>query len=393
MADPHQLEILKQGVKIWNDWRHKNPEIEIDLAETNLKSANLSGANLWDVDLSEAILWQADLIRADLEGANLRGSDFSGANLNQADLSDANLNRAYLIEANLGKADLSAANLSEATLLGADLAEANISGADLRGADFSEADLFGSNFYGVNLVGAKFLGSRCWVTVFNSCDLSEAIDLDKIKHEGPSTVGAEALRLSKGKIPESFLRGCGLSDWEIESAKLYAPDLSNDQIIDIQNNVFRLRAQQPLQISSLFISYSHADGAFVDKLETHLIKKGIRFWRDVHHATAGRLEKVIDRAMRLNPTVLLVLSKDSITSDWVEHEVNNARKLEKGSGRDVLCPVTLDDEWKKPNSWSQILMDQVKKYNILDFSMWQDDDKFNAMFGRLVEGLDLFYKK
>ncbi len=194
-------------------------------------------------------------------------------------------------------------------------------------------------------------------------------------------------------VPNWFLRGCGLSDWEIESAKLYKPGLSNDEIINITNQIFELRGERPLQISNLFISYSHADSAFVDKLEPKLIKKGIRFWRDVHDLKAGRLEKQIDRAMRLNPTVLLVLSKNSIQSDWVEHEVKSARELEKELSRDVLCPVSLDDSWKTPaGSWSQVLMDQVKKYNILIFSEWKDDARFNAMFGRLVEGLDLFYK-
>jgi hypothetical protein len=29
-------------------------------------------------------------------------------------------------------------------------------------------------------------------------------------------------------------------------------------------------------------------------METYLNKKGVRFWRDVHDATSGRLEKRID---------------------------------------------------------------------------------------------------
>ena len=61
---------------------------------------------------------------------------------------------------------------------------------------------------------------------------------------------------------------------------------------------------------------------------------------------AGRIETQIDRAIRQNPTVLLVLSENSLNSDWVEHEVRTARGLEKEIGRDVLCPVALDDSWK-----------------------------------------------
>ena len=347
MADPKQIDLLLKDVNAWNEWREANPDIEIDLR------------------------------RADLGGADLTG----------ADLRDANLTEAYL-----GGADLSAAGLNRANLKVADLWNINLGGADLTGANLRNADLTWADLSEAKLAGAKFMIASCGRTNFGFNDLSEVIDLEGIKHSAPSILGIETIRLSKGKIPEAFLRGCGLSDWEIETAKLHDPELSSDEIIKIQYKMFDLRARQAFQISSLFISYSHSDNEYVDKLEGYLDKKGIRFWRDVHHSTAGRLEKVIDRAMRLNPTLLLVLSKDSIQSDWVEHEVNDARKLEKELGRDVLCPVALDDSWKNAH-WSQVLMDQVTKYNILDFSRWNDDDKFDEMFGRLVEGLDLFYRK
>lgn len=56
----------------------------------------------------------------------------------------------------------------------------------------------------------------------------------------------------------------------------------------------------------------------------------------MHHATAGRLEKQIDHAIRHNLIVLVVLSENSVKSDWVEHEAHTARELEKETGRDVL---------------------------------------------------------
>ena len=201
----------------------------------------------------------------------------------------------------------------------------------------------------------------------------------------------ETIAISKGRIPEVFLRGCGLSDWEIESAKLYNPDLANHEIDEILYRVHDLRATQPLQISPLFISYSHADNAFVEKVEEHLNAKGIRFWRDVHHATAGRLEKQIDRAIRYNPTVLVILSENSVKSDWVQHEVRTARELEKETGRDVLCPVALDASWKE-SPWPERVMEQVMEYNILDFSEWEDDAEFGKLFKKLIDGLELFYR-
>jgi hypothetical protein len=167
--------------------------------------------------------------------------------------------------------------------------------------------------------------------------------------------------------------------------------LSYDEISQIQYRVFELRGTQALQISPLFISYSHGDGKFVDKVEKQLNTKGIRFWRDIHDMKAGRMETQIDRAIRQNPTVLLVLSEQSLGSDWVEHEVRTARQLEKDMERDVLCPIALDDSWKE-SKWPKRIMEQIMEYNILDFSDWEDDVKFEGMFRKLIEGLELFYK-
>jgi hypothetical protein len=189
-----------------------------------------------------------------------------------------------------------------------------------------------------------------------------------------------------------FLRGCGLTDWEIESAKLYNPDLANEEIVKIQYRIFELRATQALQISPLFVSYSHSDTAFVDHIDKLLTEKGVRFWRDIHDAKAGRLETQIDRAIRQNPTVLLVLSKNSLGSDWVEHEVRHARKLEKELGRATLCPIALDDSWKS-SPWPERVMEKIMEYNILDFSGWQDKSTLDRQFAKLLSGLEIFYKK
>lgn len=37
-------------------------------------------------------------------------------------------------------------------------------------------------------------------------------------------------------------------------------------------------------------------------------------------------------------------------------------------------------------------MRQLQKYNILDFSQWQDGQVLERQFSKLLQGLDLFYK-
>jgi uncharacterized protein YjbI with pentapeptide repeats len=352
MANEEQLAIFRQGVKAWNKW--------------------------WEENLRESI----DLVEADFTGADLRGVYLGGADLKRADFRQANLREAHLSGANLNRADFMGAHLSGASLRGSDL-----TGSDLNTANLGAADLTGADLSGANLVRTKLWRARMSSTYLTNLDLSEPIGLETVRHFGPSSISTDTFVRSKGKILEAFLRGCGLSDWEIEAVNLYNPDLNNEEINDIQYRVYDLRASQALQISPLFVSYSHADSPFVDKIGKHLNEKRVRYWRDIHDMKAGRIEKQIDRAIRQNPTVLLVLSEHSLNSDWVEHEVRTARALAKELGHDILCPVALDDSWKS-SRWPKRLVEQIMEYNILDFSAWKDDGKFR----RLIDGLELFYK-
>jgi len=55
----------------------------------------------------------------------------------------------------------------------------------------------------------------------------------------------------------------------------------------------------------------------------------------------------------------------------------------------MLSPVALDDSWKD-SSWPKRVMKQVMGYNILVFSAWKDDGKFESTFKKLIDGLGLF---
>src|SRR5437867_3719097 len=74
MADQQQLDLLQQGVEVWNAWRDQHPEILI----------KLSGAHLSRAHLSRAHLSRAHLSGVDLSGTNLSGADLSGADLSGA---------------------------------------------------------------------------------------------------------------------------------------------------------------------------------------------------------------------------------------------------------------------------------------------------------------------
>ena len=332
-----------------------------------LRGATLSGAKLSGADLSEA-----DLSEADLSGADLREADLRWANLSEAILREADLRGAILSKAKLRGATLSKAKLRGADLRAADLRGAILSEAKLRGADLSEAQMGG--------------------TVLCSL-VSEVQGIGSIQHDGPSFISTDTLVLSKGRIPVSFLRGCGLAPWEVLNARLYDPNLTPSEIEELLYKVFDKRTHGPIFIGGLFISHSWKNSDFVDMLYERLKKEGANVWLDRHHAVAGPLQKQIDRAIRLNDVVLIVLSKAAIESDWVENELEMARKKEKEEKRDVLCPIALDDSWKsklEPDEPYRGLWRTLTQKNVLDFSKW-DSGEFESTYEKLIRGLKIYY--
>jgi uncharacterized protein YjbI with pentapeptide repeats len=178
MANQKHLDLLRQGTKVWNKWRERNPAsvpdlsgailigadlVGVDLVGVNLVTADFSGANL-----SNANLIEAKLIRAYFVGANLSGALLSRANLETADLKGANLSKADLSYAALHGANLHEANLIEANLIEANLGRANLSKAKLSGANLSETQLIKTDISGADLTGSSIYGIAAWDVTLTS---------------------------------------------------------------------------------------------------------------------------------------------------------------------------------------------------------------------------------
>jgi Pentapeptide repeats (8 copies) len=85
-------------------------------------------------------------------------------------------------------------NFFRAILNGVNLEGANLCEDDLRYIDLRHAKLLGANVDNANLMGAILDG-----TSFESIDLSQAVDLDKVQHNSPSEISRGILQSSKGK--------------------------------------------------------------------------------------------------------------------------------------------------------------------------------------------------
>jgi len=158
MANEEQVNVLKQGVAFWNDWRKGNPSIQyVDLTGARLRGANLANADLRGANFAGNDLREANLSYADLTNAILSDAVITNANLSGANLSKANLWWANLWNSNLSGATLFAAELWHANLVNANLSEANLEQADLSCAQFVE-----TNLTRANLTGARVYGLAAW---------------------------------------------------------------------------------------------------------------------------------------------------------------------------------------------------------------------------------------
>ena len=263
------------------------------------------------------------------------------------------------VEPNLEAADLSGCNL-----VGYNLQNANLLDADLRKCLLIETDLR----------GAKVRGAKIGKTVFANTALFGAQGLDSCVHYAPSMVDFLTLSQS-GPVPVRFLFGCGLPERLIS----YLPSLLFGAAIEFY---------------SVFICYTHADKGFARHLHDVLQGHGVRCWLDEKQLLPGdTLYDKIDESIRLFDKVLLCCSRESLTSWWVDNEIQKALEKEHSIARErgqrvnVLIPLNIDG-YMFSGVWKSGLSTLLLSRLAADFSGWDTDHtRFETQVNTLLRAL------
>lgn len=219
----------------------------------------------------------------------------------------ADLRDAFLINAELRGIDLRGALLVGACLRQADLREADLTGAQLNGADLRGANLRGANLRHANLSKAVFGGTLI------ACDLSRAMGLDTTVHISRSIVDVLTVLQFRGRIPEAFLRGCGMPEEEIAH--------------------FGKRVRSETALAGCFICHGAGDQTFAARLHDDFQAVGLRCWKwNYDTQFCEQLLGDPDLAVAAMERILLIAGRSALLNESVNLEIG--RIIEEEARRD-----------------------------------------------------------
>lgn len=131
-----------------------------------------------------------------------------------------------------------------------------------------------------------------------------------------------------------------------------------------------------IRTATCFISYSSGDAAFAAALKSALHREGYRTWYAPEQMEGGsRISDQVEQAIRTHDRFVLVLSENSIRSEWVRLELAAALKFRTQMGSPTHFPIRLCDmgtlaRWRCVVD-GEDLGREVLGHFIPDFSAWK----------------------
>jgi hypothetical protein len=127
----------------------------------------------------------------------------------------------------------------------------------------------------------------------------------------------------------------------------------------------------------IFISYSHKDREWVNKLANTLSDQGYKVWWDKELIASQDYSTMIEDALNSTQCILTVWSPNSVKSKWVRAE--SAR----GFNQDIMMPVLIEDA-KIPIPYDSV--------HTVDLRHW-DGSEDHKGFNDVINGIDWLLKR
>jgi hypothetical protein len=145
-------------------------------------------------------------------------------------------------------------------------------------------------------------------------------------------------------------------------------------------------SQKAIRYYSCFISYSSNDQEFGERLYADLRHSGVKCWYAPEDMKIGaKIRDTIYKSIRLYDKLLIILSENSLSSAWVESEVEKAFEEERKRKQPVLFPIRLDEVvMQTTQAWATEIR---RTRHIGDFSRWEEHDAYQQALERLLQDL------
>jgi uncharacterized protein YjbI with pentapeptide repeats len=363
------LTLIKTSADSWNNFK-KRQKHSIVWYGRGSDISWLPGyiIDLRGLDLSKTDLSDRDLSNIDFSDSNLSGADFSRSRLTSTDITGTFTGRTSLTNCDLRRSKWRSAKLSYVQASGADFTRADLNGTqldryDLRGAKFHKA-LICAEFNHSDVSDADFKESYILSSSFFDTDLSSANNMNLATYHFPCRIDYQTMKLSQ-TVPTRLLEACGVAHFHFP------------YIDAISKNAAKL--------PSCFISYSVRDEEFIQRFRNELANKGVRTWfapRDLPFGASTR--DVIETQIKAHDRLIVILSKSSLRSQWVQFEVETALEMERKKGGDIIIPIAIDGAvFRTRASWGRHI---ARTKNIALHENWKGtDSSFINEFVRRIQ--------
>lgn len=134
--------------------------------------------------------------------------------------------------------------------------------------------------------------------------------------------------------------------------------------LDLKNKSEIRKIISELNTVRVFLSYSHGDQSFAQKLAHDLKNQGVEVWLDSEKIDVGDdLVKKIDEGIKNSAYFILILSENYLQSKWVTKEINIMERLEQTDSISKIIPILIDNSALPSNLENRAFADFRNDYN------------------------------